>query len=248
MKISELLLQCGVKKSDTLLVCCSLSSAECDLALLLEDLKSFLSAGTLVMPTGHHESTSLPNSIFDIEHTPSGEGELSEMFRTLPGVVRSGHPAGSLAALGANALWLMEGHDKCISEFSAASPWWKMFQSGVKCLFIGCGLERADIISAAEEWSGAATLSKRFLRRRIALGNGRNRRVGIKVHTGAHRKNYPKIEGVLRSAGVLVRERWECCDLLIMDGSAVAARLLELLHRRKGGFTSSRLLGNLKNF
>ena len=248
MKISDRLLRSGVKKSDTVVVCCSLKSSECDLAQLLEELKEYFSSGTLVMPAGHHESTSLPNGIFDVEKTPSGEGELSELFRLQPGVVRSKHPVGSLAALGANAHWLMEGHEKCVSEFSAASPWWKMFQSGVKCLFIGCGLERADIISAAEEWSGAAPLSKRSLRRRLALGNGRNKRVAIKVHTGGHRKNYPKIEGVLKSAGVLVRERCECCDLLIMDGSVVAARLLELLHRRKGGFTSARVLGNLKNF
>ena len=247
MKISELLLQCGVKKSDTVVVYCPLTGTECDLVELLDGLKTFFASGTLVMTVGHHESSSCPNGIFDPVNTPSGEGRLSEMFRLLPGVVRSKHPEGSLAALGSMASWLMADHEKCASEFSSASPWWKLFQSGVKCVFINCGLECSGMIAASEEWAGAAVLSKRFLRRRLALGNGRNKRIPIKVHTSCHRKNYPKIEGVLRDAGLLVRSSWDFCDVLVMDGAAVAERLLRQLHRKTGGFRSGHQLKNLKN-
>jgi aminoglycoside 3-N-acetyltransferase len=246
MKISELLLQCGVKKNDTLLVCCSLTGEECDLGALLEDLNSFALEGNLVMPAGHHESCALPNGIFDVVNTPSGEGELSEMFRLLPGVVRSLHPAGSLAALGRGAAWLMADHEKCASEYSSSSPWWKLFQSGVKCVFINCGLECAGLIAAVEEWAGTATLSKRFLRRRIALGNGRNKRVPIKVQTRNHRKNYPRLESTLRDAGILVRSPWDHCDILVMDGSAAAERILCQLHRKSAGNRAGSWLRNLK--
>ena len=168
------------------------------------------------------------------------------MFRSLPGVIRSRHPAGSLAALGENACWLMEDHEKCVSEFSSSSPWWKLFQRGAKCIFIGCGLESSGMIAAAEEWGGAAAFFKRFRRRRLALGNGRNKRLRIKEHSGKHRRNYPKIEEVLRDAGLLSRCRWDPCDVLIMDSGAVVTQLLHLLRRKPGLFASRRRLRNLK--
>ena len=246
MKIGELLSQCGVKKSDTVIVYCALDSGEKECAELLRCLTEFLDTGCLVMPTGGGPDCFVPNGIFDPERTPSGKGALSEMFRSLPGAVRSRHPAGSLTALGQDAAWLMEGHECCTSEFSASSPWWKLFQKGAKCLFIGCGLEHSCMIAAAEEWAGAASFFKRVRRRRLALGNGRNKRLRIREHSGRHRRNYPKIEELLRDSGLLLRCRWDHCDVLLMDSSAVVTQLLHLLRRKQGLFASKRRLKNLK--
>ena len=248
MRISDLLLRSGVKRSDTVVVYCSLNGKEWDMAALLQELTDFFAPGTLVMPVGHDETSAVPGGIFDPVQTPSGEGVLSEMFRQLPGVIRSRHPAGSLAALGADSVWLMADHEKCISEFSASSPWWKLFQKGTKCIFIGCGLERSCMIAAAEEWAGSARLSKRYCRRRLALGNGRNRRLRIKVHTGRHYRYYPKVEELFRDAGLLSRNRWDCCDVLVFNSSECVSRLLRLLCRKKTLFASGRVGRNLKIF
>lgn len=248
MRISDLLLQSGVKRSDTAVVHCALSSSDWDMEALLQELTEFFAPGTLVMPVGHDENSAVPGGIFDPLQTPSGEDALSEMFRQLPDVVRSRHPAGSLAALGSDSSWLMADHEKSISEFSASSPWWKLFQKGVKCIFIGCGLERSCLIAAAEEWAGCARLSKRYYRRRLALGNGRNRRLRIKLHTGRHCRHYPKVEELLRDAGLLLRNRWDCCDVLVLNGSESVSLLLRILRRKPALFASGRTVRNLKIF
>ncbi len=61
-----------------------------------------LSAGTLVFPTG---SPSLCNTdtVFDLAHTPSEVGLLTEFIRKQPGVVRSFHPFISYTAIGKDA-------------------------------------------------------------------------------------------------------------------------------------------------
>ena len=49
MRISDLLLSCGVKRSDTVVVYCTLSSKEWDMKSLLAELTDFFAPGTLVM-------------------------------------------------------------------------------------------------------------------------------------------------------------------------------------------------------
>lgn len=248
MEISELLRQSGVKMSDTAVVYCTLNSKEADLQELLAALTGFFAQGTLVMPSGHDKETSVPGGIFDPLSTPSGDGELSEMFRLLPGVVRSCHPVGALAFLGTDSQYLSQGHEKSLSGFSPSSPWWKLFQKEAKCIFIGCGLERSGMIAAAEEWAGAAKLSRRCYRRRLALSNGKNRQLKVKFHLKKHYLNYPKAEELLRDSGFLSRSKWGNSDLVVLDSSPAVTLLMELLHRKPGIFGSRRRLRCLKNF
>lgn len=246
MNVTDLLLQSGVKPFDTVIVYCGIEENDVLLASLLEELKTFFAPGLLVMPSGSDGTNRSPNAVFDPGTTPSGAGRLSELFRCSDGVVRSRHPLGSLAALGEGSQWLMEGHERCISSFSPASPWWKLFQKGAKCIFIGCGLERSGMIAAAEEWSGAAVLSKRFLRCRIAGENGRNRRLRVKVHTRAHHRNYFKIEETFRDLGILSKSRWENHDVTVMDAAGAVDLLLRLLHRKVRFFAVRRKMKVLK--
>ena len=238
MKISELLRICGVKSDDTAVVKCALSGQIADWGALLDELTAFFAPGVLVMPTGNDAATAVPGGIFDPVNTPSGEGELSELFRTRPGVVRSLHPAGSLAALGEASQWLMAGHELCPSPFSPASPWWKICQQGGKMILIGCGLESAG--------AGCAKLSKRFYHRRLALGNGRNRRIKIKFHTGNHFLNYSKAEELLKTAGLLARTTWDHGDVIVMDMNGCVDFLLRHLRRKPRFFAARRRSVNLK--
>ena len=247
MKISDLLIGCGVKNTDLVVLHSRLTEKTADLESLLEELSAFLADGVLIMPTGANPDTAVSNGIFDPEQSVSGEGALSELFRQKEGVVRSQHPVGSLAALGKGSSMLMEGHERCISAFSAASPWWRIFQAGGKCVFMGCGLECSGLIAAIEEWTGAALLSKRFRPRRLRLKNGRNRCLKIKVHTGNHFLNYPKAEKYLEEAHVLVRVAFDCCDVIVMDIAGCAEWLLRRLRRKPRFFAARRKRENLKN-
>ena len=246
MSITELLLQCGVRNEDTAVVCCGLEDDGSALASLVEELKCFFAPGNLIMPTGNFGFDEDGNLPFDPQTTPSGEGALSELFRKSSGVVRSLHPAGSLTAWGADSAWLMEGHEKCVSSFSPASPWWKIFQKGGKCIFIACGLERAGMIAAVEEWAGCDVLSKRFYRRRIRLDSGKKRRVRIRKHIGGHQANYPKIAGIFRDKGILSRNSWNGYEVMVMDVGSAVSLLLPFLRKNPRFFALRRSCKNLK--
>ena len=246
MKISELLRICGVRPQDTAVVKCALGAQIAGQQVLLDELRAFFAPGVLVMPTGGDAATAVPGGIFDPVNTPSGEGELSELFRSLPDVVRSCHPVNSLAALGESSQWLMAGHELCPTSYSPASPWWKICQQSGKMILIGCGLESAGVIAAAEEWAGSARLSKRFYHRRLALGNGRNRRIKVKFHTGNHALNYFKAEELLKSAGLLSRSTWDYGDVIVMDMNGCVDFLLRHLRRKPRFFAARRRSVNLK--
>ena len=240
MRFSDVLRRCGVEAADVVAVVSAAEENGEELDLLLEDLTAFLAPGLLIMPVGKNKDTAIPNGIFDPADSASGEGELSERFRKMPGVVRSLHPTGSLAVRGEGAEAFIAGHDRCISSFSAASPWWRLFQQNGKSVFIDCGLEAAGIIAAAEEWAGCARLSKRFQHRRLLLANGRRRRVKIKVHTGKHYLNYPKVEEDLQKLGFLSKLNWGTHMVTVMDVSGSVDFILQLLRRKKRFFAARR--------
>lgn len=245
MYMTDLLLKSGIKGSGIVAVHCDLEKFKVETESLLEGLASVAESGILVMPSGENKRSA--NAVFDPAETPSGHGELSEKFRKYPGVIRSLHPSDSLAALGNGAEALLAGHEKCSSAYSPASPWWKIFQHGGTILFMGCGLEKCLFFCAIEEWAGTAVLSKRTYCRRLALGNGKNRRIKVKFHTEKHFLKYPKVEAFLQENGALVKIPCEYGSLFSVDIRESGELLLALLKRKPWIFGIRRRGKNLKN-
>ena len=243
MKLEELLLQCGVKNSHLAVVHCGMELE--NPRTLLDELVEFFDQGILVMPAG--ERSWEPDAVFDPERSCSGYGAVSELFRTMKNCVRSAHPSGSLAAMGKGAEQLLAGHEKCISPYAPSSPWWRIFQYGGKIILIGCGLEECAFFAALEEWAGCAVLSRRFRRRRLALGNGHNKRMRIKLHTGKHFLKYPKAEKLLRNKGILAETVSGYGMLTVIDLREAGELLLALLKQKPRFFAGGRRSVRLKN-
>lgn len=114
-------------------------------------IQGFLDAigpkGTLVMPTLSQK---------DFEHAyrdwhmdrPSDVGLLTEVFRKYPGELRSDQATHSVAAVGALAREITEGHTAFGPRFgvfgdyafSYSSPWQKMYDKHAKVVFIGVNM------------------------------------------------------------------------------------------------------------
>jgi aminoglycoside N3'-acetyltransferase len=85
--------------------------------------------GTLLMPTfafrgrqSHYIDT---HSSFDVQNTPSAVGILTEVFRKMPGVIRSHHPTHAVAGWGRNARELLSTHH--LGEtFGVTSPFYRL--------------------------------------------------------------------------------------------------------------------------
>jgi aminoglycoside 3-N-acetyltransferase len=93
-----------------------------------------LSEGTIVVATS---SLSLCNSdtVFDIDHTPSEVGVLTEYVRTWPDTVRSFHPFSSYAAIGKNANYICNNTSR--HAYGAATPKERLLELDATYLSLG---------------------------------------------------------------------------------------------------------------
>lgn len=97
--------------------------------------------GTVVVPTypmrGSSDAYLARNPRFDSRKTPSQVGLLTELFRRMPGAVRSLHPTHSVAARGAKAIELTKGHELCDTPFDENSPFHRMYEGDALVLNLG---------------------------------------------------------------------------------------------------------------
>ena len=143
--------QAGIQQGDHLMVHASMSSigfiqggADTFIQALMEKVGP---QGMILMPTSpiarlqydHARS----NPIFDVHHTPSAMGKISEVFRLSEGVVRSLHPTEPVAAWGGDAKAYIQHHTEKETPYHWDSPYGKLIQHGGKILYIGVTLDNA---------------------------------------------------------------------------------------------------------
>lgn len=162
----------GVSKDDHLMLHVSLKSMGwvigAEVALLNAILEAIGPKGTLVMPaqTGNlgdpseWENPPVPSSwvskikatmpAFDVDKTPTYHmGQVAELFRTWPGVIRSNHPHASFSGWGLEAPSIMQTHD-LDSAFGTRSPLHEMLKRPFKILFIGVDYDVCTALHYAE--------------------------------------------------------------------------------------------------
>lgn len=88
---------------------------------------------------------------FDPVHAPSypGFGAFNEFIRMRPGCRRSAHPDASMAAIGADALWLVAPHPMD-SAYGPGSPIERLLHKRGKILSIGAGPDAITALHYAE--------------------------------------------------------------------------------------------------
>lgn len=86
--------------------------------------------GTLLVPTltGSERLSPQDPPHFDPDRTPSWTGMIPETLRQRPDAVRSLHPTHSVAAIGADAAPLLEGHANSITPCDEWSPYGELAQ------------------------------------------------------------------------------------------------------------------------
>jgi aminoglycoside 3-N-acetyltransferase len=113
--------------------------------------------GTLVVPTltGTAELQPGQDLRFDVLADPGWTGVVAETVRTWPGAVRSWHPTHSVAAVGAGAVRLTQGHHDDVTPCGTNSPYARLAADpdGV-VLLLGCDHECNTTIHHVEELAG----------------------------------------------------------------------------------------------
>lgn len=91
---------------------------------------------------------------YEREITPTrGIGAVPEVYRKFPGVLRSGHPAGSFCAWGRNSAFITSGHELDYL-FGNGSPLARVYDVDGYVLLIGVGYDRNTSLHLAEYRSG----------------------------------------------------------------------------------------------
>lgn len=102
--------------------------------------------GTLVMPTA---TTSFARTgVFDVVHSPSETGLLSETFRRREGVMRSSSPMASFAAIGRHASRFVQAYHAYLDE---ASPFSALLDLEGKVLLYGVDYDKCTLFHLSEE-------------------------------------------------------------------------------------------------
>ena len=171
----------GVTQSDNLIVHSSLSSIGwvCGGTVAVNQaLERAVQSGTIVMPSQSRGLTDpaqwvnppVPSDwletiykfmpAFDPTITPaSGMGAIAELFRTLPGTMRSNHPQSSFAARGKYARQITSEH-VLTPQFGMETPLGKLYELNAKVLLIGVGYGNCTSFHLSEVLSGKIKMEK----------------------------------------------------------------------------------------
>jgi aspartate racemase len=88
---------------------------------------------------------------FDVQHTMSAMGVITEMFRHRPGVVRSLNPAHPIVACGPAAAWLIADHEHTLYSCGKGSPFEKLVHVQAKALFFDVSLRKMTFFHHLED-------------------------------------------------------------------------------------------------
>ncbi len=138
----------GINKGDSILLHSSLSKIgfveNGPHALINAFIDVIGSKGTLMMPAfpgmGFNYDFLKTNPVFDIKHTPSKMGIVTEEFRKMKNVKRSFHPTDSVCALGFHAEDITNSHFNQLTPYNINSPFFKLCQLNGKIVLIGVDL------------------------------------------------------------------------------------------------------------
>jgi len=101
--------------------------------------------GTLCLPTLCQRDQEHRQETWDLKHSPSDVGQITEVFRTWPGALRSDHFTHSVTAQGPLAEAITTGHATAgprpspwgTRAFGHGSPWDKFYELNVLYCFLG---------------------------------------------------------------------------------------------------------------
>jgi aminoglycoside 3-N-acetyltransferase len=157
--LAQFLAALGVRKGDCLLVhsaydrFAGFTGKPLDVIRILQD--SVGREGILAMPTLPFTGTAVgwaeSGQVFDVRRTPSQVGLLTELFRRMPGVLRSVHPTHSVAAWGGRAADFVRDHHKAATPCGANSPYARLAELDGKIMLLGTGIGVLTYFHRVEE-------------------------------------------------------------------------------------------------
>jgi aminoglycoside 3-N-acetyltransferase len=226
----------GLKKGDIVLVHSSLSSfgqvdggADTVIDALLETVGK---EGAIVVPTlTGSEKLSVENPpIFDVRNTPCWTGKIPETFRKRAAAIRSLHPTHSVAAIGAKAKYITDGHEKCITPCGRNSPYHKIAGADGYVLLLGVNLESCTMLHTAEELANVGyVLQNGIVEATVKDNKGIEQKIKIRIHKYGDERDFPKMEPMLMEKKIMAKGKIGNSDVRLIKAGQFLELTVEIL-------------------
>ncbi len=221
----------GIQEGDTVLFHSSLSKLgyiEGGAESVIQALLSVIGpSGNLMMPSSPNPALQLDYirsvEIFDVLHTPSAMGRVSEVFRCMPGVKRSAHPTEPVCVLGPDADYLTEGHLGEITPYAKRSPFYRLYEKHGKILYAGVTLDNAGTnlhtLEDAVDFPYPVYYNEEFTVK-MRKADGEEVVVKTKVHNPefSKKRRCDELLPIFENEGVMSRHKLGKADVLVFDG------------------------------
>jgi aminoglycoside 3-N-acetyltransferase len=160
--------------------------------------------GTVLVPTlTGSETLSAENPpFFDPGTTPCWTGRIPECFRQRPQTVRSLHPTHSVAAIGAQARALTEGHEYSVTPCGPDSPYGRLARAGGVILFLGVTHSCNTTFHHVEEIVGVPYHMQPGLAAAQVVKNGQTHTVHLMLHRYGAERDFERLEPAFRERGI----------------------------------------------
>jgi aminoglycoside 3-N-acetyltransferase len=175
--------------------------------------------GSVFVPTFNYGQLA-----FDPAATPSLAGAITEAFRQLPGVVRSGQPTHPWAGMGPDAPDILDGHERA-TPFGPGSPVWKLWERNAWVLLMGVDHRANSMIHVAEELERLPYLEQT----RVAKVLREGQIIEQIVRRPGHSAGFNKLDAPLRAADQVRNTMVGRAKLMLIRAADIVARARAML-------------------
>jgi len=155
------------------------------------------------MPALSYEYVDAARPVFDVLHTRSNIGAVSEYFRTRLGTRRSVNPTHSVCGIGMLAERMLGDHHLDDTPCGPRSPYRALRDVGGQILFLGCGLRPNTSMHGVEELVEPPYLFGPTITYRIVLPDGSEAEMPCRRHSFAGwAQRYDRVEPLLEDEGL----------------------------------------------
>jgi len=225
----------GIKAGDVMLVHSALDQFEAftgkptEVLTLLQEAVG--KSGTLLLPTLPYTGSAVEYAnraeVFDVKKTPSKMGLLTELFRRMPGVIRSVHPTHAVAIWGEGAAEFAANHAEARTPCGVGTPYEKILGRKGKILFLGCDIASMTFFHTVEEILEPRMPFSPFTEREYVLqsrdAEGRIRETRTRLFEPAYsrKRNLRKLIPILKEQGAWKEKRIGTLHMLLLEAAEV---------------------------
>jgi aminoglycoside 3-N-acetyltransferase len=237
----EALKNAGLQEGDTVLVHSSLSKigyVEGGAATVVAAFLELIGEnGHLLMPTSPNNALQVDYikkiDHFDVLHSPSALGAITEYFRTYPGVKRSIHPTEPVSCWGKNSDFFVNGHFNQPTPYNEHSPFFKVIQQKGKIIMIGVTFDNAGtnlhcLEDAVSDFKIPVYLTEIFTVK-VIDEKGTEKWVDTKIHnpTWSKKRRCDELIPLFEKNGVLQHIKIGQAPSLIIDAEKMFGLMLD---------------------